>query len=292
MRRTRAAVVAVCASVLTACGTKQAAAPTSTRPVPTMLALAIDQGGSQGPDAVIVLWSTGNGATGEVVLRAPDGKETNVARASDGCQVVPLPSPGSPFELRLHEALGARRLLKAVAVPRAVSSAALVAVPNPARTVGDGFATAYVGWTIGDRADRSTGQVYVTYGSRPEQLFADRPAGCSTAPWIGDNIYDFRLYAGQNRARSLAKVSIELQRERAPNASLWTEPSADGSGVIVHWDSGNGVPGEVRWSSVGGAEAALASGDQGSAVLPRNRGTPSIVTFYPETGTPIRIVVP
>lgn len=91
----------------------------------------------------------------------------------------------------------------------------LVADPNPV-PAGAGLGTTAIAWAT---ADDAFGDVYVSVDGGPEALFARRVSGTKIAPWIAaGRTYTFRLYAGRERARVLATVTVTREEAATPAA--------------------------------------------------------------------------
>jgi hypothetical protein len=91
----------------------------------------------------------------------------------------------------------------------ATSAATITASPNPVAT-GEGPGTTTVTWNTGDG---SAGQVFVSEDGAPETLFASGSAGSVAAPWIqAGKTFEFRLYAGTEHAKVLAKTQVTGQK--------------------------------------------------------------------------------
>jgi ABC-type transport system substrate-binding protein len=91
------------------------------------------------------------------------------------------------------------------------STATITASPNPV-PVTQGPATTTITWNTGDR---SGGQVYLSKDGGPEALFGGlAPTGSvTTAPWIeAGSTYEFRLYAGSEHTKMLAKTTVTAQK--------------------------------------------------------------------------------
>jgi hypothetical protein len=86
----------------------------------------------------------------------------------------------------------------------------LNAVPNPV-PAGGKFGTTKITWTT---EDGSIGKVYVSFAGGPEQLFAQGAQGALDAPWIGDAMYEFRLYVPQRQAAPVATVRVRQAGRR------------------------------------------------------------------------------
>jgi hypothetical protein len=85
------------------------------------------------------------------------------------------------------------------------STATITASPNPV-LVGQGPGTTTVSWNTGDG---SGGQVYVSVDGGPEALFAGGPPGSAPVPWIeAGKTFEFRLYAGTEHTKMLAKTQV------------------------------------------------------------------------------------
>ncbi len=89
------------------------------------------------------------------------------------------------------------------------STATITASPNPV-LVGQGTGTTTVTWNSGDG---SAGQVYISKAGEPEAIFASGPPGSAAAPWIeAGKTYEFRLYAGTEHVKMLAKTQVTGQK--------------------------------------------------------------------------------
>ena len=90
----------------------------------------------------------------------------------------------------------------------------IIATPNPVPP-GRGPGKTIVNWHTGDGA---RGEVYVSIGGRPEQLFSSNPSH-QEATIDSKDEYEFRLYAGTDHATRLATVKVtreQLPRVQAP----------------------------------------------------------------------------
>ena len=95
--------------------------------------------------------------------------------------------------------------VNASAASPAASAATITASPNPV-TTGEGPGTTTLTWKTGDGA---TGQVYVSEDGGPERLFAEGSPGSAPAAWIAaGKTFEFRLYAGTEHAKVLAKTQV------------------------------------------------------------------------------------
>jgi hypothetical protein len=93
----------------------------------------------------------------------------------------------------------------ASAASPAAPSATITASPNPV-TTGEGSGTTTITWNTGDG---TTGQVYVSEDGGPERLFAEGPTGSTPVAWIQvGKTFEFRLYAGTEHAKVLAKTQV------------------------------------------------------------------------------------
>jgi hypothetical protein len=91
----------------------------------------------------------------------------------------------------------------------AASAATISASPNPV-SIGEGPGTTTVSWNTGDG---SAGEVFVLEDGAPEKMFAMGPAGSASAPWIqAGKTFEFRLYAGSDHAKMLAKTQVTGQK--------------------------------------------------------------------------------
>jgi hypothetical protein len=89
--------------------------------------------------------------------------------------------------------------------------------PNPVIAPRDsGLATTTISWSTGNG---SWGQVFLSHNNGPEQLYVQGAEGTADAPWIGEGQYEFRLYAGQERQRLLALVTVERREARTRNVT-------------------------------------------------------------------------
>jgi hypothetical protein len=89
------------------------------------------------------------------------------------------------------------------------STATITASPNPV-PVGQGPGTTTITWNTGDG---SVGTVYVAKDSEPEAAFASGTPGTAAAPWIeAGKTYEFRLYAGSEHTKMLAKTQVTVQK--------------------------------------------------------------------------------
>jgi hypothetical protein len=97
----------------------------------------------------------------------------------------------------------------ASAASPAAASATITASPNPV-TIGEGPGTTTVTWNTGDGAP---GQVYVSEDGGPERLFAEGSPGSVSVPWIAaGKTFEFRLYAGTEHAKVLAKTQVTAHK--------------------------------------------------------------------------------
>jgi hypothetical protein len=87
----------------------------------------------------------------------------------------------------------------------AASAATIAASPNPVITR-EGTGTTTITWNTGDG---TAGQVYVSADSAPEAIFAAGSTGSVVAPWVQEGkTFEFRLYAGTEHAKVLAKTRV------------------------------------------------------------------------------------
>jgi hypothetical protein len=83
------------------------------------------------------------------------------------------------------------------------------ASPNPVPLSGE-HGTTTITWNTGDR---SVGTVYVAKDGEPEAVFVTGTPGSTTAPWIeAEATYEFRLYAGTEHTKMLAKTQVTGQK--------------------------------------------------------------------------------
>jgi hypothetical protein len=91
----------------------------------------------------------------------------------------------------------------------AASAAKITASPNPVPT-GGGTGTTTVAWNTGDGTE---GHVFVSVDGGAEEMFASGPSGSSPAPWIqAGKTFEFRLYAGTEHTKLLAKTQVTGQK--------------------------------------------------------------------------------
>jgi hypothetical protein len=103
---------------------------------------------------------------------------------------------------------GAAAPAGAAVVPSAAAAARIVADPNPV-PAGAGPGTTTITWDTGGGMN---GQVYVAAGGGPEELFAENAKGSKKATWIGSGApYEFR-YAGTDRKKRLATVTVTREK--------------------------------------------------------------------------------
>ena len=97
----------------------------------------------------------------------------------------------------------------ASAASPAAPAATIAASPNPV-TTGEGSGTTTITWNTGDG---TTGQVYVSEDGGPERLFAEGSPGSVPVPWIAaGKTFEFRLYAGTEHAKVLAKTQVTAHK--------------------------------------------------------------------------------
>jgi hypothetical protein len=66
--------------------------------------------------------------------------------------------------------------------------------------------TTQLTWDTGSAA---AGQVYVVVDGKGEKLFGEGRIGSQSVPWINTgSTYEFRLYAGKEHKKQLAKVKV------------------------------------------------------------------------------------
>ena len=92
--------------------------------------------------------------------------------------------------------------------PEANASAASPAASAATITVttGEGPGATTITWNTGDG---TRGQVYVLEDGGPERLFVEGSTGSAPATWIQPGkTFEFRLYAGTEHAKVLAKTQV------------------------------------------------------------------------------------
>ena len=88
----------------------------------------------------------------------------------------------------------------------AASGATITASPNPVILVGDAPGTTTITWNT---EDGSAGTIYLSKDGGPEGPFASGGPGSAPAPWIeAGKTYEFRLYAGTEHTKMLAKIQV------------------------------------------------------------------------------------
>ena len=99
--------------------------------------------------------------------------------------------------------------VNASAASPAALAPTITASPNPV-TIGEGLGTTTITWNTGDG---TTGRVYVSEDGAPETLFTEGPTGAAPAPWIqAGKTFEFRLYAGTEHAKVLAKTQVTSRK--------------------------------------------------------------------------------
>jgi hypothetical protein len=89
------------------------------------------------------------------------------------------------------------------------STVTITASPNPV-PASQGPGTTTITWNTGDG---SAGQVYVSVDGGTEASFAAGPPGSVAAPWIeAGKTFEFRLYAGTEHTKMLAKTQVTAQK--------------------------------------------------------------------------------
>ena len=98
----------------------------------------------------------------------------------------------------------------ASAASPAASGATITASPNPVPLVGQERGTTTITWNTGDG---SVGTVYLEKEGQPGVPFAGGTPGSAAAPWIeAGKTYEFRLYAGTEHTKMLAKTTVTAQK--------------------------------------------------------------------------------
>ena len=93
----------------------------------------------------------------------------------------------------------------ASAASPAAPATTIMASPNPVIT-GEGSGNTTITWNTGDG---STGQVYVSEDGGPERLCVEGSTGSTPVAWIqAGKTFEFRLYAGTEHAKVLAKTQV------------------------------------------------------------------------------------
>ncbi|HYU18952.1 MAG TPA: YfhO family protein [Chloroflexota bacterium] len=225
-----------------------------------------------------VSWSTPDGSVGQVWVSQDGRPEELFGQDSSGSQVAPWISPSSRYEFRLYAGTDRAALLDTVTVmqaqptveakpePAPLSSVHLRATPNPV-PVDSSLTT--ISWST---PDGSVGQVWVSEDGKPETLFAQGADGKQAAPWIGpSSIYEFRLYAGRDRATLLDTIAVMRVAASAapglttPGMKVAPDPLPAGSGpVSVAWSTAAEAVGQVWVSQDGRPEVLFAEGRSGS----------------------------
>jgi hypothetical protein len=81
----------------------------------------------------------------------------------------------------------------------------ITATPNPVTSEAGKLGTTKITWKTGDGL---WAQVYVSENGKPEVLFNQGAEGAAEAPWIGEGMYKFLLYAGTEHKRLLGAVKV------------------------------------------------------------------------------------
>jgi hypothetical protein len=110
-------------------------------------------------------------------------------------------------------------------VSGAGGSAVLAGVPSNPWLTADMYpmglepSRARITWNTGDGR---SGQVYVSVDGAPEEIFSSGTAGIRDAPWIFTGpTYDFRLYAGTDRAAPVATGRVYRAPRSEAGAGRW-----------------------------------------------------------------------
>ena len=163
-----------------------------------------------GPGTTTISWDTGDGSPGQVYVSVDGAEEKLFAGGADGSREVGWIQPSKEYEFRLYAGTEKATLLDAVTVTRS-GEALLTASPNPI-SAGDGPGTTTISW---DTGDSSPGQVYVSVDGGEEKLFAGGAEGSREAGWIQPSKeYEFRLYAGTERAALLDAVTVSHEERQ------------------------------------------------------------------------------
>jgi len=89
------------------------------------------------------------------------------------------------------------------------STATITASPNPV-PAGQGPGTTTITWNTGDG---SVGTVYLEGDGGTGVSFAGGASGSAVAPWIeAGQVFEFRLYAGTEHTKMLAKTQVTRQK--------------------------------------------------------------------------------
>jgi hypothetical protein len=90
------------------------------------------------------------------------------------------------------------------------STATITASPNPVPLVGQGPGTTTITWNTGDG---SVGTVYLETDVASGKPFDRGASGSRPVPWIeAGKTYEFRLYAGTEHTKMLAKTTVTAQK--------------------------------------------------------------------------------
>lgn len=143
----------------------------------------------------------------------------------------------------------------------------LTVIPNPV-LVGPGENKIAVLWNTGDGSE---GQITLSVDSGEESFFAQGSSGWRTETSVSaGSPYQFRLYAGMNRAKVLQSIKVMTGTQAASlTASPNPVPAGTGSGTTtISWGSGDGSECQVYVSEDGGPEKLFAQAPSGSVAAP------------------------
>ncbi|HEY7066183.1 MAG TPA: hypothetical protein VII06_32220 [Chloroflexota bacterium] len=210
-------------------------------------------------------WNAPDAPPAEVRVSEDGGPEVLVARGPSGTQSLSWIRRDVSYEFRLYANDGPDNMLDAVTVT--ATPVLLALTPSPV-VPGE---EATLSWST---ADGLNGEVWVAEDDEPEALVARAPSGTLPIPWITRNhTYEFRLYAGEERAVLIATTTVSTLAAtagRVDGARLAVAPNpltADGQVVTLTWGTPGGDEGEVWVAQDGGAEALVARGPAGSQRL-------------------------
>ncbi|MBI4213184.1 MAG: hypothetical protein HY534_02655 [Chloroflexi bacterium] len=183
---------------------------------PPWIAAAPDGAGGS-----LVSWSTGNGGVGQVFVWQPGGSEVPFSQGSNGFASISWLRPGWAYEFRLYQGLTRLQTLRVVGHPQSPirvpasdsTRASLTARVAPALDADDPTVLS-ITWDTGTGL---TGQLYVSEGQGPEELYAQGPVGTRDVPGLtpGDTYY-FSLYEGTGHVQELAAVSVTAPTAEPP----------------------------------------------------------------------------
>jgi IS5 family transposase len=149
------------------------------------------------------------------VYIAENGVESKMlAQGAKGSKEVRWIKSGTTYEFRLYAGKEHKAVLASVTVTRQrkQGTAVIRAAPNPV-PAGAGLGATTIRW---DTGDGSLGQVYIAENGVESKMLAQGAKGSKEVRWIkSGTTYEFRLYAGKERATLLGKVVVTRNKADA-----------------------------------------------------------------------------